>query len=289
MGAFPVLLLIPSSEFAKDSRDVLPPTRTSSVITQNRHTSQTRLSVGVDGCKGGWIAVSLASEGTCSFALCTRFGEVCSKFGEADIILVDIPIGFVDEGSDERECDRLARMAIGARRSSVFPVPCRKALLSRSYDQACAVNRRVVGRAISRQTWNIIPKMREVDEYLGRAEPHPPIREMHPEVCFWALAGFRALAHGKLTPKGHAERISILRRHVDGVAKIEQQVLEAYPRTVGRDDILDALCGAVTGLSPALSTLPSAPATDAKGKAMEVVYRASTPTSKLDITSIPSA
>jgi predicted RNase H-like nuclease len=111
---------------------------------------------------------------------------------------------------------------------------------------------------------------------------------MHPEVCFWALAGFRQLAHGKLTPEGHAERAAILRCYVRDMGKIEKQVLRAHLRIVGKDDILDAICGAVTGLSPVLSTLPSAPQKDSKGRTMEMAYRASLPTASLNIKSIQS-
>jgi predicted RNase H-like nuclease len=244
-----------------------------------------RISVGVDGCRGGWIAIGLSDQGDCSFALCARFEEVCQRFAHANIILVDIPIGFVESGPLERECDRLARSAIGQRRSSVFPVPCRKALQAESYQEATTINRRMTGRGLSRQTWNIIPKMREVDAYLARSGSHPPIREMHPEVCFWALAGFRQLAYGKLTPRGHAERTAILKRFVGDAHNIEQKILQAHPRIVGKDDILDAICGAVTGLSRVLSTLPSAPTVDAKGRPMEVVYKVSIPIAALDLTS----
>jgi predicted RNase H-like nuclease len=108
-------------------------------------------------------------------------------------------------------------------------------------------------------------------------------------VCFWALGGFRPLAKGKLKPEGHAQRIAILRRYINDVGTIERSILQAYPRGVGKDDILDAICGAVTGLSSVLSTFPSAPEKDAKGRPMEVVYRANMPAARLDIRSIRPA
>ncbi|PIV88003.1 MAG: hypothetical protein COW48_08430 [Hydrogenophilales bacterium CG17_big_fil_post_rev_8_21_14_2_50_63_12] len=50
------------------------------------------LSVGVDGCRAGWIAV--AHDGTAlTYRVHSRFSELLASWRGADRILVDIPIG----------------------------------------------------------------------------------------------------------------------------------------------------------------------------------------------------
>jgi predicted RNase H-like nuclease len=60
--------------------------------------------------------------------------------------------------------------------------------------------------------------------------------EVHPEVCFWALAGKRPMAHKKKTPEGSTERISLL-------APIFPEIghhLGNRPPGVAKDDLLAA-------------------------------------------------
>jgi hypothetical protein len=57
----------------------------------------------------------------------------------------------------------------------------------------------VTGRAISKQTFNISPKIREVD-LLMTAALQDRVYEVHPE-CFHALNG-SPLSHGKKKPEG---------------------------------------------------------------------------------------
>ncbi len=53
-----------------------------------------------------------------------------------------------------------------------------------------------------------------------------------------------------------------------------EDALDTYKRKdVARDDILDAMVGAVTALQfPRIKTLPASPAQDDEGLAMEIVY-----------------
>jgi hypothetical protein len=39
------------------------------------------------------------------------------------------------------------------------------------------------------------------------------LREVHPEVCFWALAGGRAMEHSKKTAAERRERLAVLMRY----------------------------------------------------------------------------
>src|SRR5262249_54579124 len=110
-----------------------------------------------------------------------------------------LQIGLLDGYQvDGRECDRLARRRLGqARGRSVFPAPVRCVLealnmsplpLGDKHQEACRRSRASAphGKGISRQTFNILSKIREADDLLqARPELRPVVREIHPELCFY--------------------------------------------------------------------------------------------------------
>lgn len=233
--------------------------------------------VGVDGCKAGWFAVSLSEVGSWRFDVHGDFASVWASHKEASIILVDIPIGLVDAGLSGRQCDAIARRYLSPERaSSVFTPPARPVLNAPDYQAALELNRKLTGRGISMQSWNITPKIREVDQFLRHNAPaRGKIREVHPELLFWALNGRRAMGQRKSRLDGYHERLAVLKRRFEPSETITEQVLARYRRSeVARDDILDALAAAVTGyLSRGqLSTIPADVPKDAYGLPMEMVY-----------------
>ena len=161
---------------------------------------------------------------------------------------IDIPIGLTASGP--RSCDLEARRRLGPRRSSVFPAPAREVLHASSYEEACAVSRRVCGRAISTQVYNIVPKIREVDRLLSEPSTRPlHLFEMCPELSFAAITG-HPMRHNKRTPEGRAERIEALRPTFGDVTLL----VEPPPTGASKDDVLDALAGAWTARRYAGST-----------------------------------
>lgn len=235
--------------------------------------------VGVDGCHGGWFAVGLSGDGSWAVGVFKSISEVTSEWSDADLILVDIPIGLRSGTYDERErtCDREARRLLGrGRASSVFPAPCYEALKADSYERASAINREHTGRGLSLQSWAIAGKIAEVNGHLVAESSGPTVREVHPEVCFWALNGCQPMQHSKRTTEGQHERIQLLDRlYSDTGALIEYALRQHQRKQVARDDITDALVAAVTGLDgeSALESIPETPETDSKGNRMEMVYR----------------
>jgi predicted RNase H-like nuclease len=189
-----------------------------------------------------------------------------------------MPIGLLDAGPAERACDREARALLGRPRgSSVFRAPSRAALDAADYAAACALNRARTGVALSLQTWNILPKIRELDALL-RQQPRlrGRLREAHPEVCLYGLAGGRAMAHNKRTAAGRRERTALLAHLSPPALHAAETLTAAHPRRrVAADDALDAAALAVTaallGDHPA-RTLPAHPPADALGLPMEMVY-----------------
>ncbi len=233
--------------------------------------SETVLATGVDGCRSGWIAVSWDGK-TLSGKLYGTLNDMTAEMAvdmapdmAAARMLVDIPIGLTN-GS--RELDGLARR-MSSRPSSIFPVPCRAAVYADSYAQASAVNFQHTGKKISRQSWNICSKIREMDELLRR---DPSLRERiwesHPELSFELLAG-EPLVHSKKTREGEAERTAILRQVLPDIDDLFATLLGQHRRSeLARDDILDAavLClVASTGTSTATVSLHGSVREDDQG------------------------
>ena len=231
--------------------------------------------IGIDGCKAGWFLAGLDEQGISSYALLTAIDQLSTYLDRAECILIDIPIGLRTRHTDERVCDKLARKLLSPRRSSsVFPVPSRCAIDCHDYRQALELNRECTGRGITKQTFNIMPKIREVDSYLQDIANRHRIREMHPEVCFWALNDEQAMQTKKRSQEGFEVRLGVLNRFIPDVGKfIEQVMRETLRKQVARDDIVDALVGAVCASHVEnLQTLPEEPELDEKQLPMEIVY-----------------
>ena len=234
--------------------------------------------IGVDGCRAGWICIALrgADDPSPEWWVSAEFEDVVERVPTADLVLVDIPIGLIDSGPERRTPDVLARRVLGGKRaSSVFSAPIRPVLDARDYDVANALSRRLTGRGLSRQSWAIVPKIRQVDEFLrSRPEWIGRVREVHPELCFHAFAGGRSMHHNKKTEDGFRERLALLAGRYPEAERILGAILTLEGKQrVARDDAVDALAAALTGTGPEpLRTLPETPERDAAGIPMEMVF-----------------
>lgn len=193
----------------------------------------------------------------------------------AVVSLIDMPIGIVGNGPDERRADSAARHYLGKRRSSVFPMPCRAALAETDYLSASLLNQKLSGRKLSKQTWNIMPKIAEVDG-LVRANRALALRESHPEVCFTALHGGAPMAHNKKTPAGYGERLDVLKAHLPEIVRAYANIRAMHlKKALADDDILDAMVLALTartGSRAGFRSLPEHAQYDGYGLPMEIVY-----------------
>ena len=235
--------------------------------------------VGVDGCPAGWFAVLLADDGDWQVRVFDDIRDLWHECKEAELILIDIPIGLREGGDKERLCDKEARSILTPvkRHSTVFPPPCRPALMARSYSEACSVNRARTGKALSKQCWAIAPKITEVDDLLIETGAQGRIREIHPEICFWGLAGMQPMANPKREKEGMHERLRVLNSLYDRTPEILAEAVTTWrPSAVAPDDVLDASAAALTAYLGygKLQTLPAEPETDEKGLRMEMVYLA---------------
>ena len=225
--------------------------------------------LGVDGAGGDWLVAEVES-GDYGFALFSSVFDLWEEYGdEADLLLADVPIGLRNDG-EPRRCDREARKRV--RRGTVFPTPSRPALGESTYEEAKRKNELVTGgKSLSRQTWNILPLIRQVDELLDK---HPGacgvVRESHPEVCFWALNGRETVGSNKKTDEGYEERVGVLENHEPSARSLVRAAEEAGV-SVKRDDAVDAVALAVTARGE-IETIPDDPPTDGRGLPMEMVY-----------------
>jgi predicted RNase H-like nuclease len=130
----------------------------------------------------------------------------------------------------------------------VFSVPCREAVYKSGYKEASATNLEILSKRLSRQSWHICRKIAELDMLLCK-EPalRSRVRESHPEVAFHFLNGGSSMLEAKKTGAGIAERLALLTSLDDRIMNCYSEALARYPRKeVSRDDLLDALCLAVT-------------------------------------------
>jgi predicted RNase H-like nuclease len=208
----------------------------------------TELLAGVDGCPGGWIA-AFARGDEVRLEVVPRFADVLAN--HPAVIAVDMPIGLPERtGLGGRAAENAVRPLLGARQSSVFSVPSRAAIYTATYAEACAVALATSDpqRKMSKQLFNIAPKIREVDAALrADASLVPHVFEVHPEVAFWRMNGGRALDQPKKVKSRCHERGLALRRSLLVGAGSPADVVNATPpKGAGPDDLLDALaCAAV--------------------------------------------
>jgi predicted RNase H-like nuclease len=125
------------------------------------------------------------------------------------VIGIDMPMGLPD--GEARQCEPAARRLISPRGSTIFPTPSRACLDARDYADACAISRAATGKAISKQAWHILPKIRELDTALSVAD-HERVIEVHPECSFAAMNGGRVLP-SKRTADGLAQRRALTTTH----------------------------------------------------------------------------
>jgi predicted RNase H-like nuclease len=225
---------------------------------------------GIDGAPGGWVVVTVHcnENNAADVRLVPDLLGVMAQIdaGTLAAVAIDIPIGLAEDGA--RRADVEARQRLGPRRSSVFPAPVRSVLAATTYEEACSRSRAACGKAISKQLFNILPKIREVDALLT-PQRQRRIFEMSPELSLAVLAG-APMAHRKTTPAGRVERIDALGR-VFGPEEIERHLRTAR-RGARRDDILDAFAGAWTARRHAAARhLQLGGDVDARGLRMEVI------------------
>jgi len=186
--------------------------------------------LGVDGCRGGWLAAELSDDDQVAWTWTADIAELLRQ--PVDVVAIDIPIGLPEAGT--RACDVQARVALGRRGVTVFPAPVRPVLDCTTYAEARAVLAAAGGRSMSAQAFGIVAAVRQVDVHISRND-EARVVEAHPELAF-ALMGGTPLP-GKRTAEGMAMRSQLIGAWLaDTTAVINEAPSRARP-----DDVLDAL------------------------------------------------
>ena len=219
--------------------------------------------VGVDGCKGGWVALRVVEGVVCGGGVYAAFSEILAAYTGSSVIAVDIPIGLPPPYP--RAADLEAKQILGPRRSSVFLVPHCAALAAPTYAEANRLNRELTGSGLSAQSYALRKKILEV---AGHAARDLRVREVHPEVSFQAMAG-GPLSHGKKTWSGFRQRQELLVGQGLGIPS------GLDLGAAGADDVLDAAAAAWSAARIAAGTacsLPSPPSVGEDGYAAAIWY-----------------
>ena len=189
----------------------------------------------------------------------------------AAVSAVDIPIGLTDAGP--RRCDQLARAMLSPHRAaSVFSAPLRPMLEAATRAEAGEIRRRIEGKSVSAQAWNICPRIREMDRLITPRLQRRVV-EVHPEVSFAAWSG-EPMHDPKKTKSGRAVRAALI-DGMFGPAAREAARRRHWVRDVGHDDLHDAFAALWTAeriWRGEAKRLPESPEYDARGLRMEIVY-----------------
>ncbi|MEM9226471.1 MAG: DUF429 domain-containing protein [Verrucomicrobiota bacterium] len=228
--------------------------------------------VGIDGCSHGWLAVIVDQEGNAHSRCEPDLGFLSDLLPVR--VLIDMPIGLPSAQAPARLCDQRARKLLGKGATSrVFSQPIREVLEVENYIDLCQKSRALTGKAISKQSFNILPKIRELDRLLRlQQQMQQYILESHPEVCFTQLAG--ETLPPKKTFLGLEARLRCLEKRWENARMRFESIREVHPRLsqVADDDILDAMVLAWVAAKTTTATLPENPPFDDCGLPMQIVF-----------------
>ncbi|HIK53205.1 MAG TPA: DUF429 domain-containing protein [Oscillatoriales cyanobacterium M59_W2019_021] len=237
----------------------------------------------MDGCRGGWLAVMWSDRGFLDARILRDRSSLIAILTDSARTFIDIPIGLPDSEAS-RDCDREAtpqeyrqlRKILGRSfSSSVFNPPIRSAICASSYSEASAINAAKTGKKLSIQAWNIVPKIREIDELLLKVPTlHDRCFESYPELLFYHLNSQHPLNFKKKTREGKQERLELLQSQIPEIqvhfAAIRDRHLK---KDASDDDILDAMVLAYfahRSLTASLHSIPNPPNYDQKGLRMAI-------------------
>jgi predicted RNase H-like nuclease len=209
---------------------------------------------GADGCRDGWVVCRRDADGALDIRVVKTLADACEGLS---VFAVDMPIGLLDTPRPGRTCESEARALLRGKTSSVFPTPCRPALACLEYAHANATSREL-GAGLTRQTFHLFPKLREIDDLL-RTWPKLQriVHEAHPELAFARMNGGLAVLSKKRQPEGYEERLRLLAQH--GLKPPIERL-----RGAARDDILDAVAVCRTALLIAQGTATRLGLSDAR-------------------------
>ncbi len=199
---------------------------------------------GIDGYKGGWIAVILEGGvfATAQVAW-NKCLEALIRDNKIDHAIVDIPIGLASK-PEERDTDQAMRDFLRGQASCVFNAPCRQALVAKNHEEATRINNEILGLGLTKPAFNIMKKINEADTVVRKLK-QDKMREGHPEISFRILfnlslgnKNFDERLDSKATATGTWQRLKLLKDLKFDIINLIEHLPERHPAKL--DDLLDA-------------------------------------------------
>ena len=243
-----------------------------------------RTLIGIDACPGGWCSCIQSGPDDLDIRFTNALGSLLEEYPDA-VIAIDIPIGLPDKTTGMepgiRQCDKEARRFLGfPRSSSVFSSPVRPLLdieeedIAKAHREASSVTMSISERKVTRQTMNILPRIREVDDLLQQSgQLRDRIFEVHPELIFMEING-EPIQESKRTLEGRARRMDCL-HEVFGSQAVESCIAMIEETTIKVDDLMDALacCWSADRIACGIHhELPAKPEFDSTGLRMTIRF-----------------
>ena len=222
--------------------------------------------IGIDGCKLGYMTAMISDQ-----RLNVHVAHDLSTLKHrSELILIDVPIGCPCSSYDIRP-EPFVRMKVKPRTSSVFNVPALDVLNAKDYDDANRINKMVMNKGLSRQSYSLVPMIKEVNEFVLKY-PHVNIHESFPELIFAQLKG-QGCEFSKHTPLGFSERYNLIIHHFPWIEKDFNTSLNAFNESLRRD-VIDAVvlaCAAFHIDHHGYQTIPGKPHRNCQGIEMKMM------------------
>src|SRR3954470_20917802 len=186
-----------------------------------------KLLAGVVPCPGGWLVAPGKLVGIQVYPeepkVVPTFREIVDSVPLYEVVAVTVPIGLpTSPHRGGRQADHQARQILGfPHAGAIGSTPTRAALAAKSYAAAREAN----GGLLDVVTWQLFPKIREVD---GEMQPYLQRRifEVRPELSFFQLAEDEVVKHTKDSRAGQRERQELLRRRMPGSERVIDAEIE---------------------------------------------------------------
>ena len=167
--------------------------------------------IGIDGCKAGWITTKILGNKSISFQIIESLNDSYLKESNLSHIGIDIPLQLSHSGKRIAEIE--AWVLLKNRACTIFSQPTLNALRAKNYIDACDINFKECGKRISKQSWNLFPKIKEAQEFLeNNSISKLRVFEVHPELSFMAMNDMNLIEASKKTDIGKEIRIKLIQK-----------------------------------------------------------------------------
>ena len=195
--------------------------------------------IGIDGCRSGWLTTRILDDKSLSFHVIKNLKDSYLKDPNLTHVGIDMPLGLSPTGKRPAEVE--ARFLLKKRSCTIFSPPTIGALECESYLDACEINFRDCGNRISKQSWNLFPKIKETQKFLkNKLITKPSIYEIHPELSFMAMNNMKVIELSKKTDLGRKIRIKLIQKFFPNF-RFELVRSKYKKNEVLDDDILDSI------------------------------------------------